>query len=630
MSFLAPLFLAGLAAIALPILLHLRKQRPKQNMQFSSLMFLEESTPVTKTRTKLQDIILLILRCLAIALLALAFSRPFFKENATNPFSQDTTLHYLLIDNSASMRGKPLEQAIAKAEELIKQFPDGDHIALATYSDSIHPLIHPDRARAAAITDQKSRALDSLKVIKPSWNASQLDLALIATNSATSEDTIVKIHLISDLQAGSNTQRLEEEFWAHQLQVIPHPILPLENWSNAGVHIIPSKDHTVQARVTNSPNSNQSNFQLTWQGHSTTTIHVPAGESLLVSAPKEISTEGTITLTGDDYDFDNTSTWVTPQPPLATLYSPEHQLNDNPNESAYYTSRAIQSTSDYRVDITSIMPEDPAALTITSDASKLEAILAKGGNVLFTMPDVDSASTIAALLGISSPQDQIAKEASIKDYSLFGEIDYQSSVFQPFADVRYSDFSNIHIWKYRILPQAIASKGNILASWDSGDPAWIEFSLTKAGKSSKLHILTTTWRPVDSQLARTTKFPPLLHSLLQQGVSQSTVPAYSKVGSFHQSPGIHLANSSMTSALLDPSETNITPLTTSQLKALAIPLSPPLANKTGLEQQQQLSNKELERKQGISWWLFIAAALFFALETLFSAFAPIIINKSQA
>jgi len=559
MSFLAPLFLAGLAAIALPILLHLRKQRPKQNMQFSSLMFLEESTPVTKTRTKLQDIILLILRCLAIALLALAFSRPFFKENATNPFSQDTTLHYLLIDNSASMRGKPLEQAIAKAEELIKQFPDGDHIALATYSDSIHPLIHPDRARAAAITDQKSRALDSLKVIKPSWNASQLDLALIATNSATSEDTIVKIHLISDLQAGSNTQRLEEEFWAHQLQVIPHPILPLENWSNAGVHIIPSKDHTVQARVTNSPNSNQSNFQLTWQGHSTTTIHVPAGESLLVSAPKEIST-----------------------------------------------------------------------LTITSDASKLEAILAKGGNVLFTMPDVDSASTIAALLGISSPQDQIAKEASIKDYSLFGEIDYQSSVFQPFADVRYSDFSNIHIWKYRILPQAIASKGNILASWDSGDPAWIEFSLTKAGKSSKLHILTTTWRPVDSQLARTTKFPPLLHSLLQQGVSQSTVPAYSKVGSFHQSPGIHLANSSMTSALLDPSETNITPLTTSQLKALAIPLSPPLANKTGLEQQQQLSNKELERKQGISWWLFIAAALFFALETLFSAFAPIIINKSQA
>jgi len=440
MSFLAPLFLAGLAAIALPILLHLRKQRPKQNMQFSSLMFLEESTPVTKTRTKLQDIILLILRCLAIALLALAFSRPFFKENATNPFSQDTTLHYLLIDNSASMRGKPLEQAIAKAEELIKQFPDGDHIALATYSDSIHPLIHPDRARAAAITDQKSRALDSLKVIKPSWNASQLDLALIATNSATSEDTIVKIHLISDLQAGSNTQRLEEEFWAHQLQVIPHPILPLENWSNAGVHIIPSKDHTVQARVTNSPNSNQSNFQLTWQGHSTTT-------------------------------FDNTSTWVTPQPPLATLYSPEHQLNDNPNESAYYTSRAIQSTSDYRVDITSIMPEDPAALTITSDASKLEAILAKGGNVLFTMPDVDSASTIAALLGISSPQDQIAKEANIKDYSLFGEIDYQSSVFQPFADVRYSDFSNIHIWKYRILPQAIASKGNILASWDSGDPS---------------------------------------------------------------------------------------------------------------------------------------------------------------
>lgn len=43
MAFLAPLFLAGLVAVALPVLLHLRKNRPQQTLAFSSLMFLEAS-----------------------------------------------------------------------------------------------------------------------------------------------------------------------------------------------------------------------------------------------------------------------------------------------------------------------------------------------------------------------------------------------------------------------------------------------------------------------------------------------------------------------------------------------------------------------------------------------------------
>ena len=68
-----------------------------------------------------------------------------------------------------------------------------------------------------------------------------------------------------------------------------------------------------------------------------------------------------------------------------------------------------------------------------------------------------------------------------------------------------------------MLPADLAAKGNVLARYDSGDPAWVSFSVGKG----TLHVLTTTWRPADSQFALTTKFPPLLHALLSQAMIET-------------------------------------------------------------------------------------------------------------
>jgi hypothetical protein len=68
-SFLFPLYLLGVAAIAGPILLHLRRRPPKEHMEFSSLMFLAKSPERVTRRTRLEHLLLLALRCLAILLL---------------------------------------------------------------------------------------------------------------------------------------------------------------------------------------------------------------------------------------------------------------------------------------------------------------------------------------------------------------------------------------------------------------------------------------------------------------------------------------------------------------------------------------------------------------------------------
>ena len=76
MTFLAPLFLLGALAVALPILFHLIRRTPTVQRRFSSLMFLSPSPPQLSRRSRLDKILLLLLRCLIIGLIAFAFARP--------------------------------------------------------------------------------------------------------------------------------------------------------------------------------------------------------------------------------------------------------------------------------------------------------------------------------------------------------------------------------------------------------------------------------------------------------------------------------------------------------------------------------------------------------------------------
>ena len=74
------IFLAGAAAIALPFLFHLIRRSSREKVVFSSLMFLEPSPPRITKRSRLEHILLLLLRCAVIALLAFVFARPFLQK----------------------------------------------------------------------------------------------------------------------------------------------------------------------------------------------------------------------------------------------------------------------------------------------------------------------------------------------------------------------------------------------------------------------------------------------------------------------------------------------------------------------------------------------------------------------
>ena len=82
MSFLTPLFLLGLAGLAVPVIIHLIQRERKNVVQFPSLMFLQRIPYQSVRRRRVRNWPLLLLRLAALALIVAAFARPFLRRQA--------------------------------------------------------------------------------------------------------------------------------------------------------------------------------------------------------------------------------------------------------------------------------------------------------------------------------------------------------------------------------------------------------------------------------------------------------------------------------------------------------------------------------------------------------------------
>ena len=137
MAFVNPLFLYGLAALAIPLLVHLFNFRRYKKVWFTNVRQLAGIRQETRKRSRIRQWVLLVLRMLAITFLVLAFARPYIpsplqqrKQTARDGIS-------VYIDNSFSMdavgrEGNLLEMAQAKAKEIAAAFRPSDKFQLIT------------------------------------------------------------------------------------------------------------------------------------------------------------------------------------------------------------------------------------------------------------------------------------------------------------------------------------------------------------------------------------------------------------------------------------------------------------------------------------------------------------------
>jgi len=159
-SLLAPLFLAGLACLAIPVLVHLTRQERGKPTAFPSLMFLERIPFQETARRRLRHLVLLMLRLAALALVVIAFARPFVRGGPLaavgGPGPEELVV---LLDRSYSMDlADQWDQAVSIARSAIGGAGPADRLSLIAFSER-PAVLH----RSVTDPGRLAAALDTLK-----------------------------------------------------------------------------------------------------------------------------------------------------------------------------------------------------------------------------------------------------------------------------------------------------------------------------------------------------------------------------------------------------------------------------------------------------------------------------------
>ena len=171
MGLLAPLYALAALAVIGPIIFHLIKRQPTGQQRFSSLMFLSPSPPRLTRRSRLDNILLLLLRALAILLITAAFARPFFRQESLLDRSLDGRNIALLVDTSASMqRADVWASALEQATKLMNSLSPADRISLYTVDDALHPIVALDTERKTDSASQQKAVRAAVVGLKPTWH----------------------------------------------------------------------------------------------------------------------------------------------------------------------------------------------------------------------------------------------------------------------------------------------------------------------------------------------------------------------------------------------------------------------------------------------------------------------------
>jgi hypothetical protein len=564
MNFLTPWFLLGTLAVAGPILFHLIRRAARERVPFSSLMFLRPTPPRVTRRRKLEHLWLLLLRCLALVLLAAAFARPFFSGDITLPSAPSEARQVvLLVDTSASMRREGLwDKARAQAESYLDKAAPADRFAIMTFDRQPRTLVSFADWSSWTADQRAGLARQRLAAAHPGWMSTQLGLALTGAAEQMMSDSSAAIPaarrevvLISDLQEGAKLDGLQGHDWPTGVKVIVERVEAARK-GNAGLEILAESgvktggEDAIRVRVANSRDSRQEKFQLAWNpenggGPEPLEIYLPPGQTRSFTAPKISAprTSAQLRLSGDEEIFDNVSYYTAPEVERTRLaWFGMDSVND-PDKLRYYVERVfaegparqIEIARPYTNDTFSGAMLDEAAFAVIADELAPEQVspvrewLARGKSALLVLTGANMAPTLTALASL--PQVQMTDATG--DYALLGDVNFSHPIFAAFADPRFSDFTHIHFWKHRRWEIPPGAPAHILAKFDDGSPALTQLTVGKGN----LLVLASGWNPADSQLAVSSKFPPLIQRMLDWSGASSTVRFQFSTGDAIPSPG---------------------------------------------------------------------------------------------
>ncbi|HMS68609.1 MAG TPA: BatA domain-containing protein, partial [Saprospiraceae bacterium] len=192
MSFLYPSFLWAIAGLSIPIIIHLFYFRRFKKVYFSNTKFLQEIKEETSSRSRLKNLLVLLMRCLALAALVFAFAQPFLKKDDKVRVGEKAIS--IFVDNSFSMNGErqniPLiDIAKERARDIVNAYTESDKFQILTQDF--------DGKYQRTLT--KDDALTTIDQITPSPAVHQLTQVINRQKQVLKGDNQIS-YLISDFQ----------------------------------------------------------------------------------------------------------------------------------------------------------------------------------------------------------------------------------------------------------------------------------------------------------------------------------------------------------------------------------------------------------------------------------------------
>jgi len=530
LTFLVPLFLLGAAGIIVPIVAHLTRRQRRNVVHFPSLMFLEKIPYQEQRRRRVQHWFLLGLRALALALLALAFARPFLDDSEVGLAASGGPREVVvLIDQSYSMEvGNHLEQAREQATQVFDGLGPLDRASVVAFSQGARVL-----ARSTSDRNSLRGALDTLEV---SSGATSFGPALKVAQTILEESTLSsgEVYLLSDFQRigwiGDEGVRLPVGS-----TFIPVPLGEDDVEENLLVTdvLLPRQTVSGRERVTptarvvrrggSSPREVSVALDIDGQEIQQQSVTLaPDAATAIVFQPFTVSrshTRGTVRLPSDDLNADNEHHFVVSPGAALTVLIVEG-ANAEPNASLFLR-RALEISSDgrFRVNVrraTTIRLVDLAGTHAVflndvqidgGSAERVRAFVEAGGGVLVALGEAAGwpASAADLLPGTIGPvQDRLQGRGG-----RLGFLQYAHPIFEVFAGPRSGDFTGARFFRARAFQPSDSAE--VLARFDDGSVAMAE---QRFGQG-KVLVWTNTLDDFWNDLIRQPVYLPFVHRLTE-------------------------------------------------------------------------------------------------------------------
>jgi hypothetical protein len=669
MSFLTPVFFLGLAAVAIPVLVHLIQREKKRVVEFPSLMFVQRIPYQSVRRRRIRHWFLLLMRAAAIALLVAAFARPFLPQRAAAAaaITGGSREVVILLDQSASMGyGDHWQKAVSAARGIVGDIGTTDKATLVLFGRNAEENI-----RATADTGRLDAALGSAKVTSGATRygpALKLAESILARSALPRREAV----LISDFQktgwTGSEDVHFSEGMKLTTVSVaepkavnlsVPSVQLPRSTFSNR-------ERVTITAGVSNKSSEPATNVPVTldMDGHQIEkrSVNVAPNASASVTFEPvtlaEASVHGVIKAGDDKLPADNAFHFVVgPSQPITVL------VVDSAGNDSLYLSKAlaIGTSPEFRVDnvqaprVTADML-DRRSVVVLNDVNLpqslaggvLKRFVERGGGLLVVFGEHTTwpSSEADVLPGtIGGFVDRTSGHGGT-----IGTPDYSHRVFEIFKAPRSGDFSSTHIYRYRAFQPS--PDGRVLARYDDGAVAGAE----KRVGSGRVIAWTTTLDDSWTDLPKKPVYLPLVQQLVKylaqyeqtnawQTVGQVVdlsaalknradrvviTPSNEKVNVRSSDPGVieldeqglyEIRSSTNTTGRpdriavnLDPAESDLSPLDPEELVAAVTGHATQVGSQTS--GSTAVSPEDAEKRQGLWWYLLAAGLLLLAAESV--------------